>query len=259
MSIEDVVVVATVREEVRTQRPFVDAAMVKRQIKATQARMITHVASHDVTWGDTPVSSGSESEKEPPKVVTSIGAKADSYNVTMEVTKGIPPKAENYGFIEEVSKAVPSKVGSYNVAEEVAVAASEAVDMHWSDEHLVSPFLSWLVNRSESLTKQRDCKLGTASDSTAEFPIQKRGKEIKKGRKKKPSVRCDTEENSDIDMTESETIQGDGGAEYVADKAEEGGEDRPMRSYPVNPDSEKFSVSGKPAMDRTRWPWLSYK
>jgi hypothetical protein len=258
MGIEDVVVVATVREEIRAQRPFVDAAMVNRQIKATQARMITHVTSDDVTSGDTPVSSESGSEKEPPKAVTSIGAKADSYNVTKEVTKGIPSKAKKYDFREEVSKAVPSKVDSYNVTEEVAVAASEAVDIHWSDEHLVSPFLSWLVNRSESLTKQRDCKFGTASDSTAEFPIQKRGKKIKKGRKKKTSVRYDTE-NSEVDMTECETILGDDGAEYVADNAWEGGENRPMRSYPVNSDSGNISVSGKPAMDRTRWPWLSYR
>ena len=60
MSIEDVVVVATVREEIRRKkRPF-DAAGIQRLIEVAQIRMAAHVASDNFTPDDTP--DGSENE-----------------------------------------------------------------------------------------------------------------------------------------------------------------------------------------------------
>ena len=131
MGIEDVVVVATVREEIRTQRSFVDTAGIKRRIKATQARMVAHVASDDVTPDDTPVSSESEAEKEPPKeAVTGIGSKTDNYKVTKGLVRGIPPKVGSYSVAEEVRVAIPSEVNNYNVAEGIAVATPFEVNSH---------------------------------------------------------------------------------------------------------------------------------
>ena len=180
MGIEDVVVVATVREEIRSQRSFVDTAGIKRRIKATQARMVAHAASDGVAPDDTPVSSESEAaEKGPPmEPVTGIGARTDNYKVTTGVTKAIPSKVDSYNVREEAAVAIPSKIGNYSVAEEVgvaipskvnsynaaegvvvatpskvhsysvaedvAVAASEAVDTPGGDEKLVSPCVSGL-------------------------------------------------------------------------------------------------------------------
>jgi hypothetical protein len=47
MSIEDIVVVATVREEIRSQKPFVDTAGLEHQIEAAQVKVVAHVASDD--------------------------------------------------------------------------------------------------------------------------------------------------------------------------------------------------------------------
>jgi len=225
MSIEDVVVVATVREEIWSQRPFVDTVGTECRIKAAQARMLdANGVSDDVTL----VRSESESSKEAMNegvIMTGIDAKADCYNV-----------------VEEVPEVIPSKADSFNVAEEVAVAASEAVDMRGSDEHLVR----------------------TAADSTAEFPIQKPGKRMKKGRKKKTSARHETRDNSGVNKAESEVIPGEDEAECAADKAEEGhgGEISPTHPYLVNPGSvygRDIPVSGQPAMGRRTWPWLAYR
>jgi len=86
MNIEDVVLVATVREEIRNQRPIVDTAEIKRRIGAAQVRMVTHVADDD----DDPFSSESEADEREPmhpsaKTGTSTGAKEDGYNGTKEV------------------------------------------------------------------------------------------------------------------------------------------------------------------------------
>ena len=49
MSIEDIVVIATVREEIRSQKPFVDTAGLEHQIEAAQVKVVAHahVASDD--------------------------------------------------------------------------------------------------------------------------------------------------------------------------------------------------------------------
>ena len=104
------------------------------------------------------------------------------------------------------------------------------------------------------MTTHRDCKIGTAADSTAEFPIQKLGKKIKKGKKKKPIVRYNTGENP-VGMAESETIPREDEAKFAADKAVEGGEKGPNT---VNPGRD-IPVSSRPAMGRPAWPWLTYR
>jgi hypothetical protein len=83
LSIEDVVVVATVREEICGQKPSVDTAKIESRIIAAQARMAAHAASEDVF----PVGSRSRAaEKRPPKeAATGTGAKADSSSGTKEV------------------------------------------------------------------------------------------------------------------------------------------------------------------------------
>ena len=61
MNIEDVVLVATVREEIRRKKgPFFDTAGVQRLIEVAQIRMAAHVASDDFTPDDTPDSSENE-------------------------------------------------------------------------------------------------------------------------------------------------------------------------------------------------------
>jgi hypothetical protein len=105
MSIDDVVLIATIREELRNLGPFFGTAGIERRIKAVQVRMVD-VASDDVS-SDFPESGAAE--KELSKSVTGTGAKADSYNGTNEV------------------------------------AASKTVDMHGSEEHPVSPCVVWLV------------------------------------------------------------------------------------------------------------------
>jgi hypothetical protein len=47
MSVEDIVVVATVREEIRSRRPFVDAADIERRIEAAQVKVVAHVDDDD--------------------------------------------------------------------------------------------------------------------------------------------------------------------------------------------------------------------
>ena len=103
MSIEDVVLVATVREEIRRKkRPFVNTAEIQRLIEAAQVRMVAHVSSDDFTPDVTPdISENEATEKEPPK------------------------------------EAVACKVISYRDTEEAKVP--KAVDMHGGDEHSVSP------------------------------------------------------------------------------------------------------------------------
>jgi hypothetical protein len=89
MDMEDVVLVATVREEIRTRGPFVDTTEIKHQIEAAQARMVAHLPNDD----DSAVDSESEADEESPKeAVTGIGAKADSYNGTKNIAVAIPPK-----------------------------------------------------------------------------------------------------------------------------------------------------------------------
>ena len=49
MRIEDIVVVATVREEIRSQKPFVDTTGLERRIEAAQVKVVAHVANGDET------------------------------------------------------------------------------------------------------------------------------------------------------------------------------------------------------------------
>jgi hypothetical protein len=88
MNMEDVVLVTTVREEVRNLGPFVDTTVIKGRIEAAQVRMIAHLANGD----DNSVDSGSEADERPSlwKAVTGIiGAKGDG---TENTAAAIPPK-----------------------------------------------------------------------------------------------------------------------------------------------------------------------
>jgi hypothetical protein len=212
MIIEDVVVVATVREEIRSQRPSVDEDGIEPLIEAAQARMAAHVASDDVS------PAGSESgvvEKEPPKeVATGNSAKEDSCNGTKE---------------------------------ELAAITSEAVDasVHKSDEHSVSPCVVWLVNGTESLTRHRDCKVGTAEDSSTPFPVNTE----KMTKEKHTSLGCDAGENTGANTAKSENIPDKDEAEQVGDTTskEAGGKSstRPGFSFfpPVPPEGEAEHVT----------------
>jgi hypothetical protein len=92
MDTEDLVLIATVREEIRAGVSFVDTTEIKRRIEAAQARMVTHSWDDD----DSAVDSENEAgERESPKgAVTDIGAKADRYNGTKN-TNAIPPEEVN--------------------------------------------------------------------------------------------------------------------------------------------------------------------
>jgi hypothetical protein len=79
MRIEDIVVVATVREEIRSQRPFVDTTGLERRIEAAQVKVVAHVANDDET-----------AEEEVPNVAVT---KANSYNDTKEVASAVTPSA----------------------------------------------------------------------------------------------------------------------------------------------------------------------
>ena len=91
MDMEDVVLVATVREEIRTRGPFADTTEIKHRIEAAQVKMVAHLANDD----DSVVDSESEAdERESLKeAATGIGAKADSFNGTKNTAVAIPPKA----------------------------------------------------------------------------------------------------------------------------------------------------------------------
>jgi hypothetical protein len=110
MDMEDVVLVATVREEIRTRGPFVDTT-IKDRIQATQDRMVAHLGNDD----NFAVDSESEADERVSLkgAVTGIGAKADSYNGTKNIAGAIPPKV---------------------------------VDVHGSGEHSVSPCALWPEN-----------------------------------------------------------------------------------------------------------------
>jgi hypothetical protein len=106
MRIEDVVLVATVREEIRNLRPH-DNTEIKRLIEGAQIRMVAHVANDK----DDPVSSESEADESlrgPPKEAvtgTRTGAKADSYNEIKEVVVATTPKVvDRHGDEHSVSR-----------------------------------------------------------------------------------------------------------------------------------------------------------
>jgi hypothetical protein len=122
MSIEDVVLIATMREEIRSLGPFFDTAGIERRIEAAQLGSV-NVASDDLS--SVCPESGAAKKESPKEAVTGTGAKADSYNGTNEVAVAI---------------------------------TSRALDMKGSDEHPVSPCVVWLVNGTKSLTRHRDCR-----------------------------------------------------------------------------------------------------
>ena len=95
LSIEDVVVVATVREEICSLKSSVDTAEIERRITDAQDRMTAHVASEDVS----PVGSKSgAAEKRPSKeAVTSTRDKADSSSGAKEVSAAITSKVYIHG------------------------------------------------------------------------------------------------------------------------------------------------------------------
>jgi hypothetical protein len=47
MSIEDVVVIATVREEIRIRKPFIDTSEIERRIESAQDKVVAHVDDDD--------------------------------------------------------------------------------------------------------------------------------------------------------------------------------------------------------------------
>ena len=120
----------------------------------------------------------------------------------------------------------------------------------------------WLVNGAESLTQHCEFKEETAADSIKVIPSKKPSRKMgNKKRREKTSVRYDTGENSGINMAKSESIAGEGGAEYVADKAEGGGEKSLTHPYRVDPDSvhgRDIPVSGQPAISHPVWPGSTY-
>jgi hypothetical protein len=96
MNMEDVVLVATVREEIRNQGPFVDKTKIKDRIEVAQVRMVAHLANDD----DFAVDLESEAdEREYLKgAVTGIGAKVDSHSGTKNIAIAILPKVvEGHG------------------------------------------------------------------------------------------------------------------------------------------------------------------
>jgi len=128
MSIEDVVLVATVREEIRDNGLPVDivTAKIPRRVEVAQARMLGHVASDHVS----PV----ESEKDVAKreqAVTSPSTEAYSYDRTGKATEATAP---------------------------------EKVDGHGSHEHLVSQSAMFPVNRAKSLMRHRDTRWRSLQD-----------------------------------------------------------------------------------------------
>jgi hypothetical protein len=77
MRIEDVVLVATVREEIRVRKPGVDTDDITSRIKAIQARILAHEARD----GDSENGAESEaSKKDPPKDAATT--EADSHDGT---------------------------------------------------------------------------------------------------------------------------------------------------------------------------------
>jgi hypothetical protein len=101
MRIEDVVVIATVREKC-SRNPLVDTAGIESLIEAAQVRV-------DASDDDSTSSESGVADKNPPppkEAVTGTSTTEDSYNGTKE---------------------------------ESAAITSEAVDMHKNDEHSVSP------------------------------------------------------------------------------------------------------------------------
>jgi hypothetical protein len=135
MSIEDVVVVATVREEVRDDNKLpVNTARISRRIEAAQLRMLgrCHKASDDdslVDLGKDVAEKGLR--KEPPKqAVTGPNAEGNSYDRTEK--------------------------------EAVATGPPENTDVRGGhgNEYSVSPSPNWLIKGTRSLTRYRDQRQG---------------------------------------------------------------------------------------------------
>jgi len=120
MDMEDVVLVATVREEIRKRGPSVDTTEIQRRIEAAQVRMATHLSNDDDFPGD------SESEAEErvslKGELTGIGAKEDSYNGTENIAGAIPPKVVDGHGSGEHSKAEIARSWSDLLAKSGAAA-----------------------------------------------------------------------------------------------------------------------------------------
>jgi hypothetical protein len=101
MRIEDVVLVATAREDVRIRKARFNTDDIPSRIKAIQATILTHGASDD----DSEISAENEANKEPPK------------------------------------DAATAKVGGYDSTKGVAPARDKEVDKNGNNEHLVSPIV----------------------------------------------------------------------------------------------------------------------
>jgi hypothetical protein len=100
MRIEDVVLVATVREEIRVRKPGVDTDDITSRIKAIQARILTHEASDDDSENGAESEAG---EKESPK------------------------------------DAATTEANSHVGTKDVAPARYKEVDENGNNKHLVSP------------------------------------------------------------------------------------------------------------------------
>jgi hypothetical protein len=115
MSTEDLVLVTTVREEIRAEVPFVDTTEIKRRIEAAQVRMVAHLCNDD----DSVVDSENEADEreslkgEVPGIGAKVDVEVDSYNGTKNIPVAVPP---------------------------------EVVDGHGSGGHSVSPCAFWPEN-----------------------------------------------------------------------------------------------------------------
>jgi hypothetical protein len=88
MSIEDVVLIATVRDEIRTSRQKKsprDTAWIRSLIEAAQVRMVDHVASGDFTTDVTPVISENEAAEEEQPPMEPVTSKVNNFDSTKEV------------------------------------------------------------------------------------------------------------------------------------------------------------------------------
>lgn len=113
-------------------RCFADTTGIKRLINAAQDRMAAHVESDD----DSSVISESDDD------ASSSKSEVGENEPLKEAVTGTSATERSYKGTKKVSGAI----------------ASEAVDMHKRDKHSVSPCVVWLVNRTKSLTRHRDCR-----------------------------------------------------------------------------------------------------
>ena len=109
------------------------------------------------------------------------------------------------------------------------------------------------------MTIRHNFKVGTAEDSSAEFPTRSRARRVEPTRH--ISWGSDTGENSRVNAAKSETIPGESKAEYVADTIlSKCAEKRPTHQYPDSACEQGPSAPERaPSPERasaSKWPPL---